>query len=316
MCNAARQRLETWRKNVWTDLLGPYAYRVWVVTLTTFVGAYFGLYAVMEARHDRVLNRALFERNAFITMVSSGNRNIFVAAMKEFGAVQTMTAPRAPSPLEPWRWLETGQPNMEQLHRWAIYRLPHCVQAECGPVVRDSQRGGIDMSNADPECATREARRAYRIDLINANLQGAKLKDTMLYLSDFRGANLMHADLRGAELDGSNLRSADLRHADLRGADLGDADLDASEFGDSDLRGADILNATLRDPDRTCTVEGASITVHGRSVNLRGADLRKLRNWTREQLAKAYWDERTVWPSGYRPPCPHNLPDDLCDKVE
>ena len=85
-------RRSVWYQNIWNDLFGPFGYRTWLLVFTTVVGAYFGLYAVMVARHDRLINRALFERNAFVTMVASGNRTSFVTAMKDFGPVQTVPA--------------------------------------------------------------------------------------------------------------------------------------------------------------------------------------------------------------------------------
>ena len=281
--------LHLWYQNIWSDLFGPFGYRTWILVLTTTVGAYSGVYAVIVARHDRLINRALFERNAFVTMVSSGNRTSFVTAMKDFGPVQTVPALRAPSPLEPLRWLETNRPNMGQLHRWAAYRLSACVAEECG--------------TDDGE---------YRIDLLNANLQGAKLKDTSLYSSRLLGATLNHADLRGTVLLGSNLRDADLRVADLRGAELGRVSLNGADLRWSDLRGADMSGATLRDADRTVEFDGVQVGLEGEGAKLQGADLREIENWTCSQLQVAYWDASTQWPSGYVPPCRVNLPMKPC----
>jgi hypothetical protein len=68
--------------------------------IATCIAAYMGLYSIMEARHERQANRALFERANFITMVASGNRGTFIAAMKTFGPVQTMTVPHDPESLD------------------------------------------------------------------------------------------------------------------------------------------------------------------------------------------------------------------------
>lgn len=89
--------LNIWGRNLWTDLTGPYGYRVWIVSVTTIIAAYIGWYAVIEARHERQMNRALFERSTFITMVSSGNPGAFIAAMKEFGPTQMTSIFREPS---------------------------------------------------------------------------------------------------------------------------------------------------------------------------------------------------------------------------
>jgi len=61
--------LSAWCLDAWVYLTGPTGYRVVVPVLATLIGVYAGLYAIAEARHDRLLNRATFERNTFITIV-------------------------------------------------------------------------------------------------------------------------------------------------------------------------------------------------------------------------------------------------------
>lgn len=178
---------------------------------------------------------------------------------------------------------------MDPLYRWARDRLARCEPTECGTVFPN----GTD----------------YRIDLSNANLQWAKLTDTSLYKSDFRNARLKYADLRRARLMGSNLRLADLRGADLRKAVLWSATLSNADLRGADLRGADVLRTTFGVPEHT--VEG--IPVAQEAAKLQGADLRKLKSWTPQQLQAAFWDETTVWPSDYTPPCARNLPESPCE---
>ena len=68
-----------WMSGLKADLVGKNAHRTWIALLTAAVTAYFAVYALFESRHDRQPQIALYERNAFITMVSSGNRGAFVA---------------------------------------------------------------------------------------------------------------------------------------------------------------------------------------------------------------------------------------------
>jgi hypothetical protein len=78
--------LRGWARDAW-EMFERRGY----LLIATLVAAYVGLYSVMEARHERQANRALFERANFMTMVASGHRGNFIAAMQTFGPVQTMT---------------------------------------------------------------------------------------------------------------------------------------------------------------------------------------------------------------------------------
>ena len=88
--------LWSWIVDAWTYLTGPTGYRVVITVLVTAVGAYFGMFAIFEGRYERRLNRATFERATFITMVSSDNQGAFIAAMKDFGPIQTRKVPFEP----------------------------------------------------------------------------------------------------------------------------------------------------------------------------------------------------------------------------
>ncbi len=124
----------SWYRNIWNDLFGPRGYRAWLLIVTTAIGAYFAIYAVVVARHERTINRAFFERNAFLTMVTSGKPSSFVAAMKGFGPVQTVSALRAPSLSKPWCWAETYQPIciISVIGQGTAYRLAQKENAERG----------------------------------------------------------------------------------------------------------------------------------------------------------------------------------------
>jgi hypothetical protein len=123
--------------------------------LVALVGAYFGLYAIFEARHERQMNRALFERSTFMTMVTSDKRGAFVAAMKQFGPVQTIRVPADPEWWPPfYRWCGKEQPNLLPLWQWARHFLASCTLDYCGVTDQDKH---------------------WRIDLREATLRGATL---------------------------------------------------------------------------------------------------------------------------------------------
>ena len=255
LCDAGRF-IWRWLRGLWlgfwADLTGPLGYRVCAL----IIGAYVGLFAVMEARHERQMNRALYERSTFITMVSSGNRGAFIAAMMGFGPVQTISVFSEPFPLKPWTWLKKERPNMLPLRRWATARLPSCIADECGHSKKD---------------------KSYRVDLRQANLQSAELQGVDLSKSDLTGAdlrkvNLRWADLREARLRLSNLSGSDLKPAFLQKANLERANLGEADLQNAGLREADLRNAGLRGADlRNADLREANLS----NTELQGADLRK-----------------------------------------
>ena len=93
------------------------------------------LSGVAEARHERHLNRALFERNTFMTMVASGHGG-FISAMKTFGYVQNMKVTSEPSLWPPVLGLiglyGKEKPNQLSMQLWAKYFLRGCKPETCG----------------------------------------------------------------------------------------------------------------------------------------------------------------------------------------
>ena len=178
--------MKRWSHHLRMDLIGPRAYRTWAIVLTTVVGAYFGVFAVMESRHDRQMSRAMFERNTFITMVSSGNPGTFIAAMKNFGPIQTMSAARSPPIFPPWKWFGTETPNLMPLWRWALPRLALCTAMECGYI--------------DPD-----GNEVFMVDLLSSDLSNAYLQDVRLINSRLMRADLRNADMQGAFLIASTI---------------------------------------------------------------------------------------------------------------
>ena len=118
--------LKTWFHGVRETFLGKHGYMI----IVSLVGAYIGLYSIMEARFERAMSRATFERQAFMQVVSSGS---FVVAMKNFGPVQNVVVPQEPTLWTFWAWFKTGKPNKDPLHRWAVHFFPLCRgKPECG----------------------------------------------------------------------------------------------------------------------------------------------------------------------------------------
>ena len=51
---------------------------------------YVAAFGIIEAKYERDINRAFIERNDIMTRLNSGNASVFIAAMKDFGRVQTI----------------------------------------------------------------------------------------------------------------------------------------------------------------------------------------------------------------------------------
>jgi hypothetical protein len=170
--------LRGWARDAWIAFQ-----RRGYLLIATLVAAYVGLYSVMEARHERQANRALFERATFMTMVASGNRGNFIAAMKTFGLVQTITIPRDPGLLDSSTWFAQERPNEGPLHAWAKSFFPLFTADACGQPAPDN---------------------LWRIDLTGADLGGAGLRGATL-----TGADLRVAILFGADPGGANMANAD-----------------------------------------------------------------------------------------------------------
>ena len=310
-----------WVRNLSGDLTGPFAYRTWIVILTSLVAAYFGIYAVIESRHDRQMNRAMFERNTFITMVSSGNRGTFVAAMKNFGPIQTMSVSQSPPIFSPWKWFGTELPNLKPLWQWAMHRATLCTSKECG-----NENYRIDL---------------HRSDFTNAELNSVDLNGALLSSARLNGAKLSWANLTGALLDHANLAGADLTQADLTGAHIVYADLSGADLTKATLRNVDLTNATLpRAKLRKAVLPNAKLIgahfieadlTEAHLVNadltgafLSGADLTgaylaganltdvDVTRATLKTIFSAYWNEETVWPKGVVPPCRSNFNGERC----
>ena len=259
--------LWSWGYDAFQYLVGKTGYRI----IVPLIGLYFGLYGIMEARHERTLNRSAFELSAFINLVTSNNRGAFVAAMKNFGPVQMIKVPPEPHLYPPWKFLHWWgtpiQPNKRPLFTWAQHSLPLCTPMLCGAPDKD-----------DPE----NPYKGIRVDLSRANLNEAYLFDVKLDGADLSGADLSGADLSYASLVGANLGAVKLVATDLSDADLSGADLVATDLSDADLSGADLRGVHLSAANlRNANLSRANLS----GVNFRGVYRLRDANLSRANLS-------------------------------
>lgn len=138
--------MQLWAVSFWIRLKSGEGY----VLLVTFIGTYVGLYTIQMGRHELLANRATFERSTFITMVSSGNRGAFIAAMKDFGRIQNMEISIEPSLFKLWSWFFVKyRPNKIPLYFWDKFFLTLCTSDMCGEPSEESKSFRINLFQAD-----------------------------------------------------------------------------------------------------------------------------------------------------------------------
>ena len=250
--------LWTWFVHFREDVTKPTGYRILVPAVVTLIASYVGIYTLVEARHERQLNRATFERATFITLTTSSNGAAFIAGMKTFGQIQNMYIRAEPSLWKFWGWFRKYQPNYTPLRAWSS----HFFSAYDGKA-----NGTMDFRQAN----LREAKLSWA-NLPGTHLEGANLQQADLGWSNLRDAEmdyhilvdlprgiyrktrktnleearLFRADLTGANLRGANLQNAILIETKLIGANLQGADLRKANMKKTDLRGANLYRADLR----------------------------------------------------------------------
>lgn len=194
------------------------------VPVGSVLAVYFFVFGLIDAKSTQEETRASVERSVFMTLVSSGNAPSFVAAMKDFGPIQTMRVTEHPSWFKFWDWGRTYQPNHVPMWHWANTRLGLCKKELKDCSLRDDTR--LDLSGADLGGADLRGAHLDGADLTNAvldrwtQLDGAYLSDADLHDTPLNGAHLKSADLTGAHLNGAFLLDAVLTGADLTGAHL------------------------------------------------------------------------------------------------
>lgn len=136
------------------------------------------------------------------------------------------------------------------------------------------------------------------LDLRNTNLRGADLREAHLEGAALGGAHLERAFLREAHLEGAMLMGAHLEGAFLSGAHLEKADLAGAHLEEAILRGAYLERAILE----KAHLEGADLSgahLDGAflsGAHLEGANLTRTTGLTRERLAGAIVDKKTILP--------------------
>ena len=161
-----RHVLKGWAKHFGRSIIDEGGYRIVIGIIVTLMGAYAGLYTILEARHERHLNRALFERSAFMTMVMAGPSG-FQSAMSQFAQIQNQMAPIEPTWSKPWKWFDEEKPNREPLRQWAKTFLHNCKPETCGRLAEKDETGKIKKGSKSLRI------NLSLVDLSEADLSGA-----------------------------------------------------------------------------------------------------------------------------------------------
>ena len=102
----ARAVLRAWRKAAWRAFTGPNGY----LFIATLIAGYVGVYSIVEARHERMMNRAALQQTAFLTLLSSGNVGARQTAARMYKRTRDVTIVREPPFFLPFIWLEEFRP--------------------------------------------------------------------------------------------------------------------------------------------------------------------------------------------------------------
>lgn len=140
---------------------------------------------------------------------------------------------------------------------------------------------------------------AEPLDLFNTDLRGANLKQAKFQGVDFRkvhldGALLINTDLEIANFAESNLKSASFWGANLQNAFLGKAHLEGAILWGTNLRNATLVNANLGGASFVGAILDGAILM---GAQLKGVDISCATGLTREQLAEAIIDDKTILPN-------------------
>ncbi len=148
---------------------------------------------------------------------------------------------------------------------------------------------GTDLRGADLTGAHLERADLVEAHLERANLWGTHLERAVLVEAHLEGAILREAHLKAADLVGAHLERAVLGGAHLEGAHLRKAHLEGAILVGAHLEGANLAGAHM---------EGAKLM----GARLEGANLSGVKGLTREQLAQACTDDKTILPDYFKEP--------------
>jgi hypothetical protein len=239
--------------------------------------------------------------------------------MEVLTAYVRQNAPVPSGRREEWEELAGQAPHAARRGREGG-RAPADIQA-IGDVLgrrrRTADRGEPMPLDLDA-CDLRDVRfgRAYlrRVNLIGSDLEGAMfggadLRDALMLGANLRGATLSGADLRDAWLQDSVVSEAALSSTDLRGTNIYGSRFDGARFWQTRAEGVGfhhnrLDHASFYEAHLEYSQFGEDTTLDQTSftkcfmqhANLRGVDLSRVRELTREQLAPAATDEHTKLP--------------------
>ncbi|MFB2896197.1 pentapeptide repeat-containing protein [Aerosakkonemataceae cyanobacterium BLCC-F50] len=192
--------------------------------------------------------------------------------------------------------------------------------------------GQVSLAQWPPQLFKYEGFNLSQSNLAGANLKGANLAGINLEGSNLEGVNLAGANLKGANLKGANLKGANLRMANLEGANLESANLDGSFMSRinlqdanltrasivhsgmlwSNLAGAKLIQTNLQNSNlsranlqgailykakldgallRYADLRNGTIMI---GADLEGADLKRAKFWSADQLRRAYNWEKAI----------------------
>jgi uncharacterized protein YjbI with pentapeptide repeats len=142
-------------------------------------------------------------------------------------------------------------------------------------------------------------------DLSGRLLAGARMTNGVFRDANFSRAVLARVNASGSVFEGADFSDADLSHAKLMdskcaGADFGGAVLSYSNASSGEFTNANFTQAELEHAlFLTANLAGANFhQARVRGANFSGADLRRARGLTQQQISTACGDARTRLPSG------------------
>lgn len=151
-------------------------------------------------------------------------------------------------------------------------------------------------------------------------LQGISLKslriDEWHARLDLSGAQVEHLFASGGSLEGAVFADATLSIAVFRGVNLAEANFEgvtatAINFSPStEMPRASFVLADIQRSRFRCNILGVNFLF----ADLRMADLSDVEVFEPINHDKAYWDVRTRWPAGYRPPVADHQPPDEAEE--
>ena len=121
--------------------------------------------------------------------------------------------------------------------------------------------------------------------------------------SDLKGVDCKEANFSGADLQGARMTQGKFNNANFSGADLQGARMTQGKFNNANFSGADLQGARMTQGKfnnanfSEANLQGAGMT----QGNFSGANLSAVKNIERARLKGAFYDEKTIFPDGFKP---------------